>query len=77
MLMDKTERALIDICEQLKEINRTLNKVVKVEAALSQGIMQYILADLKIRTHAYGGTDDDELDQLLEQLLKEDENERE
>ena len=75
--MDKTERALIDICEQLKEINRTLNKVVKVEAALSQGIMQCILADLKTRIHAYGGTDDDELDQLLEQLLKENENERE
>lgn len=70
MLMDKTERALIDICEQLKEINRTLNKVVKVEAALSQGIMQYILADLKIRTHAYEETDDEPLNQVLNQMLK-------
>ena len=69
--MDKTEKALNDICEQLKEINKTLDKVVKLEAALSQGIMQYSLADLKIRTHAYMDTDDDEmLDRLLDQMLK-------
>ena len=69
--MDKTAKALNDICEQLKEINKTLDKVVKVEAALSQGIMQYSLADLKIRTHAYMDTDDDEmLDRLLDQMLK-------
>ena len=69
--MDKTEKALNDICEQLNEINKTLDKVVKVAAALSQGIMQYSLADLKIRTHAYMDTDDDEmLDRLLDQMLK-------
>ena len=68
--MDKTERALNDISEQLKEIGRTLDKVAKVEAALSQGIMQYMLADLKNRTHAYAN-DDELLDQLSDQMLKE------